>query len=216
MKSDIDLQKDVQDAIAWDQLLSSAEIGITAKQGVITLTGIVDSFAKKAEAENTTKNVAGVKAVVEKIEVKFKDDKTKGDDEIAKDVLNAFKLNWKVPDDKVKVRVEGGGVTLEGELQWNYQKEAAKNTVINLNGVKAVRNLIKIKSEIIDDIEKKDIEQALGRSWAIDNQDIRVEVTGKRVVLSGTVRSLFQKDEADRIAWNAPGVWTVDNGLTVE
>ncbi|MFH2142434.1 MAG: BON domain-containing protein [Bacteroidota bacterium] len=216
MKSDIDLQKDVHDAIAWDRLLSSAEIGITAKQGVITLTGIVDSFAKKTEAENITKNVVGVKAVVEKIEVKFKDDKTKDDNEIAKDVLNAFRLNWKVPDDKVKVKVEAGGVTLEGELQWNYQKEAAKNSVINLNGVKAVRNLIEIKSEIIDDIEKKDIERALRRSWAIDNQDIRVEVTGKRVVLSGTVRSLFQKDEADRIAWNAPGVWTVDNGLIVE
>jgi len=216
MKNNETLQKDVQDAIKWEPLLNVTEIGVTAKDGVITLTGIVDSYIQKSEAENIAKNVSGVKAVVEKIEVQYGSNGKITDNEIANEVLNAFKWNWEVPNNKVKVKVENGWVTLEGELQWNYQKGAAKKAVSSLTGVEGVSNNITIKSETNDEIEKVDIELALGRNWSINNRDIHVKVKGNIVTLNGTVRSLYQKDEAGRIAWNAPGVWVVNNELAID
>src|SRR5450756_1561592 len=130
MKNNAELQKDVQDAIKWEPLLNAAEIDVTVKDGVVTLTGTVDSYWKKTEAEDAAKNVAGVKAVVEKIEIKFANNSfIKDDNDIAKDVLNAYQWNVEVPRDKVKIQVEKGWVTLEGQLEWNFQKEAAKNAV---------------------------------------------------------------------------------------
>lgn len=217
MKSNAELQKDVQDAIKWEPLLNAAEVGVTAKDGVITLTGVVNSYAKKSEAETAAKNVAGVKAVVEKLEIKFGTDWSKKDDnEIATEVLSAIKWNWEVPNDKVKVKVEKGWVTLEGELHWNFQKEAAKSAVRNLLGVTGVSNNITIKAESKDVIEKKEVEKALARNWSINTQDVTVEVSGTKVTLNGTVNSWYQKDEAGRIAWNTPGIWSVDNQLVVE
>jgi osmotically-inducible protein OsmY len=144
MKTNAELQKDVQDAIKWEPLLNAAEIGVTVKDGVVTLTGIVDSYSKKTEAEDAAKNVAGVKAVVEKIEIKFNSRWAKKDDnEIATEVVNALKWNWQIPKDKIKAKVEKGWVTLEGELEWNYQKEAAQGAVKNLLGVMGVSNIIK-------------------------------------------------------------------------
>ena len=216
MKSNEDLQKDVQSAIKWEPLLNAAEIGVTAKDGVVTLTGIVDSYAKKLEAESAAKNVTGVRAVAEEIEIKFSSSYSKNDTEIANEVLNAWKWNWEIPNDKIKVKVEKGWVTLEGELTWNYQKEAAKRVIIHLMGVKGVSNKITIKSETHDAVETASIERALERNWSIDDENIHVKVTGHTVKLTGTVDSIYQKDEAGRIAWNAPGVWTMDNELAVE
>jgi len=217
MKNNAELQKMVQDAIKWEPLLNAAEIGVTAKDGIVTLTGVVDSYAKKTEAEQATKNVVGVKAVVEKIEVKFTSLAAKKDDnEIAKEILNAFRWNWEVPNDGVKVKVEDGWVTLEGELQWNYQKEAARSAIKNLMGVLGVTNNIKIKSKSLDKLEQADIENALRRNWSINDSDISVVVNENKVRLSGTVSSFYQKEEAGRIAWNAPGVWMVDNEIVVE
>ncbi len=217
MKNNAELQKMVQDAIKWEPLLNAAEIGVTVKDGIVTLTGVVDSYAKKTEAERATKNVMGVKAIVEKIEVKFTSLAAKKDDnEIAKEILNAFRWNWEVPNDGVKVKVEDGWVTLEGELQWNYQKEAARNAIKNLMGVLGVTNNIKIKSKSLDKIEQADIENALRRNWSINDSDITVVVNENKVRLGGTVSSFYQKEEAGRIAWNAPGVWMVDNEIIVE
>ncbi len=216
MKNNAELQEDVQNAIKWEPLLHAAEIGVTAKDGVVSLTGIVDSYAKKMEAENAAKRVIGVKALVEKIEVKLHSSWSKTDADIAKDVLTALNSNWSVPKEKVTVKVEEGFVTLEGELPWNYQREAAKNTVNYLMGVKGVTNLIKIKTETHDAIEKHDVEKAIGRSWAIDDSDINVSVSGTTVTLTGTVDSWYQKEEAGRIAWNTPGIWHVKNDLEVD
>ena len=216
MKNNAELQKDVQDAIKWEPLLNAAEIGVTVKDGVVTLTGVVDSYAKKLEAEDAAKNVTGVKAVVEKLEVKFGSYGKTTDGEIATEVLNALKWNWQVPEDKVKVKVENGWITMTGELHWNYQKEAAKDAVKNLLGIKGVSNNINIQSETHDAIEKFDIESALRRNWAINDDDITVEVAGTRVTLTGTVNSWYQRDEAEKIAWKAAGVSYVDNDLVVE
>lgn len=216
MKSNETLQKEVQDAIKWEPLLHAAEIGVTIKDGVVTLTGIVDSYAKKSEAEDAAKKVAGVKAVVERIEVKYLGSIHKEDEEIAREVLNALKWNWQVPGEKITVKVEDGWITLTGTINWNYQKDAAKNAVKNLLGVKGVTNNITIESEIHDAVEKKQIESAIDRNWSINGQDIQVQVSGNRVTLSGTVNSIYQREEAQRMAWNAPGVWFVDNELEIE
>jgi len=216
MKSNESLQKEVQDAIKWEPLLKAAQIGVTVDDGLVTLTGTVDSYVKKTEAETAAKKVAGVKAVVEKIEVKFGESDAKDDNDIAKEVINALKWNWQVPNDKISIKVENGWVNLYGDLQWNYQKDAAKAAIKNLLGVKGVINDIKIASDVQDRVEKGEIERAIARNWSINDQNIEVNVSGSRVTLSGTVESIFQKDEADRIAWNAPGVWFVDNNLTIE
>jgi osmotically-inducible protein OsmY len=216
MKNNQELQTDVENAIRWEPLLNAAEIGVTAKDGVVSLTGDVDSYAKKIEAENAAKRVVGVKAIVEKIQVKFPSEWTKTNAEIAKEVLTALSANWSVPKDKVTVKVEDGWITLEGELPWNYQREAAKNAVQFLMGVKGVTNNVKIKAESNEAIEKKDVEDAIGRSWLVDDSDIKVSVSGTTVTLSGTANSWYQKEEAARIAWNTPGIWHVKNDLVVD
>jgi osmotically-inducible protein OsmY len=217
MKTNADLQKDVQEAIKWEPLLSAAEIGVTAKDGVVTLTGTVDSYWKKTEAEEAAKNVAGVKAVVEKIEIKFHSEWAKKDDnDIATEVINAYQWNVEVPRDKVKVKVEKGWVTLEGELEWNFQKEAAKDAVRDLLGVAGVTNNITIKADTQEEIERKDIESALERNWSLSDREIKVKVSGTKVTLTGKVDSWYQKSEAARIAWKARGVWSVENDLVVD
>ena len=217
MKNNSELQKDVQDAIKWEPLLKAAEIGVAVQDGIVTLTGTVDGYFKKKEAEDAAKNVAGVKAVVEKIDVKYCCSLAESDDnEIATEVVNALNRNGQIPNNKIKVKVEKGGVTLEGELQWNYQKEAAKEAVKNLMGVLWVTNNITIMPETLDQIEKKDIESALKRNWSIDAKDIMVKASDHKVTLTGTVKSWYQKNEASQIAWKAPGVRMVDNELVVE
>lgn len=216
MKNNQELQTDVQNAITWEPLLNAAEIGVTAKDGVVSLTGVVDSYAKKMEAENAAKKVIGVKALVEKIEVIFPNTWSKTDAEIANEVLTGLKNDWSIPNDKVTVKVEDGWVTLEGELLWNYQKESAKNAVNYLMGVTGVTNNIKIKSETHDAIEKKDVEDAIRRSWSVDDNDISVSVSGTTVTLTGTVDSWYQKEEAGRIAWKTSGIWHVKNELVVD
>jgi osmotically-inducible protein OsmY len=216
MKSNQELQTDVQNAIKWEPLLNAAEIGVTAKDGVVSLTGVVDSYAKKMEAENAAKKVIGVKALVEKIEVKFPTSWTKTNTEIANEVLTGLKNDWSIPNERVTVKVEDGWVTLEGELPWNYQKESAKNAVNFLMGVKGVTNNIRIKSESHDAIEKRDVEDAIHRSWSVDDSDINVSVSGTTVTLTGTVDSWYQKEEAARIAWKTSGIWHVKNELVVD
>ena len=217
MKNNAELQKDVQDAIDWEPLLHAAEIGVTVKDGIVTLTGVVDSYVKKMEAEDAAKNVTGVKAVVEKLEIKFNNSfENKDDNEIAEEVLNAYKWNWRIPNDRIKIKVEKGWITLEGELAWNYEREAAKDAVKNLLGVTGISNNIIIKSEIGNATEKSDIENALKRNWSIYGTDIAVDVSGHIATLNGTVDSLYQKEEAAKIALKAPGIWTVDNKLVID
>lgn len=215
MKSNEELQKDVQNAIKWQPLLNAAEIGVTTKDGVVTLTGTVNSYIKKMEAETAAKSVIGVRAVVEDIHVNFGNSSVKTDNEIATEVLSALKWSWTVPNDKVTVKVDNGWISLDGNVEWNYQRDAAKNCIVNLTGVKGVTNNLKINSITTDEIEKTAIEKALASSWLVDDRNLQVNVHGNKVVLKGAVDSLFQKDEAARLAWNAPGVNQVDNEIAI-
>lgn len=215
MKTNAELQVDVQNAIKWEPLLHVAEIGVTAKDGVVSLTGVVDSYTKKMEAEDAAKKVIGVKALVENIEVRFPSNWAKTDAEVTAEVLDALKVNHYVSNDKVTAKVEDGWVTLAGELPWNYQREAAKIAIHGLSGVKGVSNNIKIKSESNGTIELSAVESALRRS-SIDDSDIDVSVSGTTVTLSGKVNSWYQKEEAGRVAWKARGICDVKNELSVE
>ena len=212
MKNNEQLQNDVLHAIRWEPLLKNEEIGVIAIDGVITLTGQVDSYKKKHDAEDAAKCVSGVKAVVEKIEVKFGETEINVDNEIADEVLSNLKKNFAINNQKVKV--ENGWVTLEGELRWNNQKQYAKSSIISIIGVKGVTNNITIIPDQ-STVEKKNIEYALARNWAINEQDVNVKVSGNQVVLTGVVHSLYQKEQAEKISWNAPGVWSVVNELLV-
>lgn len=216
MRTNENLQKEVQNAIKWEPLLHAAEIGVTVKDGIITLTGTVDNYTKKLEAENAAKNVAGVKAIVENIKVVLPHTSVKTDNDVADEVVKALRDNWSVPNDNIKVKVENGWVYLEGKIMWDYQREAAKKSIEGLSGVKGVIDNMEIKSEIHDKLEQKLIENALKRHWSINADDIKVKVYGTNVTLTGYVSSLYQKEEAGRIAWKTPGVWTVDNKLEVE
>lgn len=215
MKTNTELQTDVQNAIKWEPLLDAAEIGVTAKDGVVSLTGEVDSYVKKMEAENAAKNVIGVTALIEKIEVKFPSKWIKTDADIVDEVLKALKISWLAPSHKVNVKVENGWVTLSGELPWKYQSEAAKNAVHYLCGVTGVSNNITIKPETHRVIEQQDVEIALRRSF-INDSEIRVKVSETTVTLSGTVNSWYQKEEAERIAWKSPGICDVKNQIEID
>lgn len=214
MKTNEVLQKRVQDAIAWEPSLDVAAIGVTVKNGVVTLTGTVDTYAKKLEAENAAKKVAGVKAVVEKIEIDH-NHTIRTDEDIAAEVIDSLKWNVSLPDDKLKIIVSKGWVYLQGIVDWNYQKDSAKKAVETIPGVKGVINTIQIKSAGFDKIEKQAIENAIRRNSSLCDKDIEVVVSDNVVTLTGTVNAYFQKEEAERIAWNSPGVWTVNNLLTV-
>ena len=195
--------------------MNKTEIGVTADDGIVTLTGVVDSYAKKLKAEAIVKNIKGIKAVVEKIEVRFAVDGTISDTEIAREVVNALKWNWEIPNDAIKVKVENYWVTLEGELQWNYQRETAQKLVDNLSGVRGVNNKLTIKTELHDKIEKDLILEAIERDWSINNDEIDITVLDKKVTLSGLVHSLYQKHQAEKIVWSTPGVWFVENNLEI-
>ena len=195
--------------------MNAAEIGVTAKAGVVTLSGIVDSYSKKINAENVVKKVKGVKILVEDIEIHYGHSYKKNDSEIAKDILKAWEINWEVPGDRIQAKVEDGWITLTGEVAWKYQEEAGKNAIKNLLGVKGMTNFIKVRSNSKDAVEQKAVENALSRDWSINSNNVKVEVVRNTVKLTGLVHSLYQKDEAGRLAWNAPGVRSVDNELSV-
>lgn len=216
MKTDSELQAHVNAELKWEPLLRAAEIGVSVKDGIVSLTGAVDSYAKKLQAEDAVKRVAGVKAVVEKINIKYANSANKDDGDVATETVTALKASRDLPSDQITVKVEQGWITLSGEVEWNHQSEAAMRAVRHLPGVTGVSNDITIRSGTDDAIETADITSALNRHWAVSNRDIQVKVSGHTATLSGTVHSWYQKDEAERIAWKAPGVWKVENALFVE
>lgn len=211
------LQDDVLEALRWELSFDGASIGVTVDDGIITLTGTVDSHAIKIKAESAAKNVAGVKAVVEKIEIKSFSSLVKRDDnEIAFEVVNVLKWSKEIPPEAIKVKVENRWVTLEGSLPWHFQKEAVQKAVVDLFGIRGITNSIIIKAETHDAIEKKGLQGAFRRNTSLDERKIEVDVSGTIITLSGTVESAYQKSEAGRIAWNTPGVSHVENTILVE
>ena len=216
MRTDLELQKDVIEELKWESSIKPSDIGVSVTNGVVTLTGYVDSFTKKKAAEKAALRVAGVNAVAEDIVVRLGASDKKNDSDVAQAILTAIRWNNIINEDKIKVKVESGWVTLEGEVDWSFEKNAIEHSIENLVGVRGISNLITISSKLKTTDIKQKITAAFHRSATLDANNIIVESVGNTIILRGVVRSYAEKQDALRVAWNAPGVTKVDNKLIVD
>ena len=216
MKSDTELQRDVLEELKWEPSVSEKEIGIAAKDGVVTLSGFVESYAQKYAAERAASSVAGVKAVAEELEVRLPSIFARTDTELAHAAVSALKWDIQVPDDKISTTVEKGWIDLKGEVEWQYQKTAAATAVRNLTGVKGVTNLIHVKPRKASSFEVSNkIKDSLRRNAELDASSIVVETKDGTVTLRGSVRSFAERADAEAAAWRAPGVSKVEDNLMI-
>jgi osmotically-inducible protein OsmY len=213
--TDQTMKQDVVDELNWEPSINAAHIGVTARDGVVTMTGHVASYAEKHAAECAVERVSGVKAVAEELEVRYSSSLGNGDDDVAKRALQAIAWDVFIPKDKVKLKVSKGFVTLTGELDWQYQKESVEGVVRRLIGVTGVFNEIKIKPSVKAGDLRDKIKAALVRNAQIDADDIAITTDGGKVTITGQVDSYNERSVAERTAWSAPGVTHVEDLLTI-
>jgi osmotically-inducible protein OsmY len=216
MKSNSELQQDVIDELRWDPSTRDCEIGVAARDGVVTLSGEVSSYAQKLAAEAAAERVAGVRALAEDLKVKLPSSMERSDTDLAHACLNALKWDVDVPEEGLHLKVENGWVTIEGSVGTHFQRQAAERAVRYLTGVKGIINhaLVKVSGVSTSEVGRK-IKAALHRSAELDASRIQVEAHDGRVTLRGTVRSWAERTDAERAAWSAPGVTAIDDQIVV-
>lgn len=195
------------DQLKWDPLLNAAQIGVAVKNGVVTLSGFVDTYYKKIKAEDAAKKVAGVKALAETLQVGVSPFYKKSDSDIAEMVLSMLKQHTSIPNENIRVKVEDGVVTLEGQVDWNYQRRLAEQAVEGLAGIRGIVNNLVIKSVATSENIKKRITAAFHRQATLDASRLTVETIGTKAILKGTVRSFAEKEDAETAAWSSPGIF---------
>jgi osmotically-inducible protein OsmY len=215
-RSDSDIERDVKEELKWEPgLPQAADIAVSVKDGVVTLAGFVRSYTEKYQAETAAKRVVGVKGVANDIEVRMPSVDERPDPEIARDAVAAIKTQLPISSEHIKVVVKHGWVNLEGQVEWEYQRRTAENAVRRIKGVKGVSNLIQLRPRAEPSEIKRRIEEAFRRNAEVDANRIIVETNGSEVTLKGTVRSWIEREEAERIAWSAPGVTKVEDRIVV-
>jgi osmotically-inducible protein OsmY len=215
-KSDTQLKTDVLAELKYEPSVKVTDIGVLVKDGTVTLNGYATSYGEKWDAVRAAKRVAGVHEIADDIEVKLPGSVRRTDGDIAGAAANQIERSMKIPTGTAEVTVRGGWITLEGESEWGYQKNAAENAVRYLAGVKGVTNQIKIKPKLVAAEVETAIKCAFERTALLDAKKIQVETSGNQVILRGKVRNYAEREEAERVAWAAPGVFSVDNQLKVE
>jgi osmotically-inducible protein OsmY len=216
MKTDLEIQQIVMDELKWEPILNPSEIGVAVHNGVVTLSGNVDNYAKKMAAENAAWRVKGVQAVAEELEVRFLESEKLPDNEIAENIVRTLKWHTTIPDEQLKVKVTEGWVYLEGEVDWNFQKESAFNAIRVLTGVKGISNLIIVKPRVNIGVIKDNIRKALERNADFEASNIKVETLGNKVILKGKTRSWIERNSVERAAWSVPGVMAVEDLLVID
>ncbi|QEH42677.1 BON domain-containing protein [Chitinophaga sp. XS-30] len=214
-KTDIQLQKDVMEELQWEPSLEASGVGVAVKDGIVTLSGTIANYSQKLAAENAAKRVKGVRAVAVDLEVRLSTGEKRNDADIAEAVLNALKWNSFVPEEKIRIKVDDGWLTIEGEVEWGFQRESVTNAVKDLLGVKGVRNLLSIRPVIAPSIVRDRIKKALSRRANVESEGIDVQMDGGHVTLKGNVRSWSEREEVERAVWSAPGVLDVKDELVV-
>jgi osmotically-inducible protein OsmY len=215
MKTDSQLQSDVIAELSWEPSINSEQIGVEVKDGIVTLAGHVDSYAEKIGAERATMRVSGVKALAVEMNVKLAGSSARNDSDIARSVDNVLQWTTYLPKDAVKIKVESGFVTLSGEVDWEYQRQAAVGAVRYLMGVKGVNDQLVLKAKASAPVVKADIEAALKRRAQKDATEIKVSVHGTDVTLSGKAHSWSERELATHTAWRSPGVRSVVDHITL-
>lgn len=215
MRSDHDIESDVKDELRWDPDLDSTDIAVSVNKSVVTLAGFVRSYSDKYEAEAAAKRVAGVAGVANDLEVRLPVIDERPDPEIARDAVATIKAQLPLSADHIKVLVKNGWVTLEGNVEWQYERTIAENTVRLLKGVRGITNSIVLKPRAQPSEIKRKIAEALKRNAELDANRITVEASDNKVVLKGTVRSWIEREEAERVAWSAPGITRVEDRIVV-
>jgi len=215
MLGNMQLQKKVLEALDWEPGLEAKEIGVAANDGVVTLTGLVRSFADRFTAERVVKRLSGVKAMANDLEVRLPGDSHRSDGDLAAAAVRALEWDVNVPNDRIKVRIADGWLTLEGQVEWQYQRQAAERAVLHLMGIRGVSNQLTLTPRITPADLKNRIEAAFKRTAELEARKIRVETTGGKVILEGSVHSWAEREEAEDAVWAAPGVTVVEDRLGV-
>ena len=215
MKSDEEIERDVKEELRWDPELDPSDIAVSVRDGVVTLAGFVHSYNEKYEAEAAAKRVTGVAGVANDLEVRLPAVDERPDPDIAREAVAAIKAQLPLISDQIKVVVKNGWVTLEGEVEWQFERNMAESAVRRIKGVHGITNSIALKPRAQPSEIKRKIADALKRNAEVDANRITVETEGNKVVLKGTVRSWVEREEAERVAWSAPGVTAVEDRIVV-